>query len=201
LYDGDVTTSPITNAPYVALLRGINVGGKNILPMKDLAAMFTGAGCSHVRTYIQSGNVIFTAGRALARRVPALIADTIAVRFGFRVPVVMLTADEFRDVARNHPLLAPDADVATLSVAFLADEPSPARVARLDASRSFPDVFMVRGRAIYLRCPNGVAKTKLTNTYFDSVLETTSTVRNWRTVLAVLEIVSTAPCVTRRGDV
>jgi uncharacterized protein (DUF1697 family) len=179
------------NGTHVALLRGVNVGGKNILPMKDLAAMCSAAGCTNVRTYIQSGNVVFKAGRALARRIPAVISGAISDRFGFRVPVVVRTADEIREAAQCNPFLKTGKDVARMSLMFLADVPTVAQVARLDPNRSLPDVFEVRGREIYLHCPTGFARTKLTNAYFDSALATTSTVRNWRTVLTLVEMTST----------
>jgi uncharacterized protein (DUF1697 family) len=173
---------------YVALLRGINVGGKNTLPMKDLAAMFSAAGCEDVLTYIQSGNVVFNARPAVAAKVPAAVASAILARSGYRVPVVTRSADEVRGVAAKNPFLAGH-DPATLHVAFLADKPKAAAVASLDAGRSPPDELIVRGREIYLRLPNGVAPSKLTNAYFDSALGTTSTMRNWRTVLKLLELV------------
>ena len=173
---------------HVALLRGINVGGKNKLPMKDLVAVFAGAGCADVRSYIQSGNVVFRASPELAARLPALVAGAIAERFGLRVPVVMRTADELREVSEHNPFLAAGADRPALHVMFLADQPSPAHAAALDPERSPGDAFELRGRDIYLHCPNGVARTKLTNDYFDKTLATTSTGRNWNTVLHLLEL-------------
>ena len=173
---------------HVALLRGINVGGKNQLPMKSLAAMFVEAECSDVRTYIQSGNVVFRAKDATARRIGAVISDTILDRFGLRVPVLTRTAVELRDVASDNPFVRAGVDAGTLHVAFLAGLPGASKVAALDPKRSPPDQFAVRGREIYLRCPNGMARTKLTNKYFDSTLGTTSTMRNWRTVLQLLEL-------------
>jgi len=175
---------------YVALLRGINVGGKNKLPMKDLAAMFSAAGCASVETYIQSGNVVFEAHPAVAERLPATIAGTILERWRYRVPVVVRTADEVKDVARGNPFVAAGQSPDALHVVFLADKPRPAGVASLDVRRSPPDEFAVRGREIYLRLPNGVARSKFTNAYFDSTLGTTSTVRNWRTVLKLVEMSS-----------
>jgi uncharacterized protein (DUF1697 family) len=175
---------------HVALLRGVNVGGKNKVPMKGLAAMFAEARCSDVQTYLQSGNVVFEAAEAAARRVPSIVGQAMQTRFGFRVPLVMRTAAELRAVAGGNPFLRAGADASTLHVAFLADLPGAARVAALDADRSSPDQFAVRGREIYLRCPSGLARTRLTNQYFDSRLGTTSTVRNWRTVLALLELAS-----------
>jgi uncharacterized protein (DUF1697 family) len=173
---------------YVALMRGVNVGGKNRLPMKDLAAIFAGAGCADVVTYIQSGNVVFRATDACAARVPAAVAKAVADRFAFRSPVVMRSAAELRAVARGNPYRKAGADVDALHVLFLADCPAAARVAELDPHRSPPDEFQVRGREVYLRCPNGVGRSKLTVGYFDSKLSTTSTLRNWRTVLKLVEM-------------
>lgn len=179
-----MSTDPV--ATYVALLRGVNVGGKNKLPMRDLTAMFTLAGCEAVETYIQSGNVVFKAGAALAARIPTLITSGIEERFGYRVPVVVRTVEELRDVVRGNSFLSAGVDAERLHVAFLADVPEGDRAAQLDPDHSPPDAFQVRGREIFLYCPNGLARTKLTNDYFDSKLATTSTVRNWRTVLALL---------------
>ncbi len=173
---------------YIALLRGINVGGKNKLPMKVLAELFRDAGCEHVQTYIQSGNVVSQAMPALASRIPALIAKAISESFGYRVPVVTRTADELREIARDNPFLRSDADPKTLHVVFLMERPATDGVADLDPTRSTPDAFLVRGREIYLQCPGGMARTKLTNQYFDSRLGTTSTARNWRTVLKLLDL-------------
>jgi uncharacterized protein (DUF1697 family) len=173
---------------HVALLRGINLAGRNRLSMKDLAALFMDAGCESVTTYIQSGNVVFEGSPALARRIPALIEKAIADRFGYRVPVVTRTEGELHKVVRGNPFLRAGADAGTLHVAFLAGSPAAANVKALDPDRSPPDAFAVRGREIYLHCPNGFAHTKLTNAYFDSKLATTSTVRNWKTVKTLLEL-------------
>ena len=173
---------------YVALLRGINVGGKNMLPMKDLCAMFGAAGCAAVRSYIQSGNVIFQADPGVAAQLPGLITAQIAERFGHRPPVILRTAEQLREVVSNNPFLEARAAEDTLHVMFLADLPSPSRVAALDPHRSPPDAFVVRGQEIYLQLPRGVADTKLSKDYFDSKLATISTGRNWRTVIKLLEL-------------
>ncbi|HKE00104.1 MAG TPA: DUF1697 domain-containing protein [Planctomycetota bacterium] len=179
-----------TPEAYVALLRGVNVGGKNLLPMKDLAAMFEKAGCADVRTYIQSGNVVFRADAAVATRISETISRAIAAKFRIAVPVVVRSANDLRRVAKSHPFLGVDADTSSLHVAFLADEPTADAIAGLDPRRSPPDEFRVLGREIYLRCPNGVGKSKLTNAWFDSKLATTSTARNWNTVTKLLELAS-----------
>ena len=173
---------------YVALLRGVNVGGKNMLPMKDLALVFARAGCSGVRTYIQSGNVLFNAPRAVAAGLPDLVCGRIAEQFGCRTPVLLRTVSELANVVRCNPFLEAGAQENHLHVMFLESQPDDARVAALDPDRSPPDAFTVRGREIYLQCPNGMAKTKLSNAWFDSRLATVSTGRNWRTVLKLFEM-------------
>ena len=174
------------SSTYVALLRGINVGGKNKLPMKDLVAILERAGCTRVRSYIQSGNVVFDAEPKLAAGLGAHVSAEIARRFGLRVPVMLRTARELRAVASKNPLLEAGASVESLHVVFLAEDPGKSRAATLDPDRSPPDTFVVRAREIYLSCPNGVGKTKLTNAWLDAKLGTVSTGRNWRTVLTLV---------------
>lgn len=172
---------------HVALLRGINLGARR-LPMRDLESLFTAAGCRSVATYIQSGNVVFEASPALAKRVPALIESAISDRFEFQAPVVTRTGQELRAIVRGNPFLKRGAGIETLHVAFLWERPAAGDVKALDPDRSPPDAFVVRGREIYLHCPNGYGRSKLTNAYFDSKLGTTSTVRNWKTLLALLDL-------------
>lgn len=174
--------------PHVALLRGINVGGKNKLPMAALAELFSGAGCAGVQTYIQSGNVVFLAKRQDAKRITGLICQQIREQFDIETPIVVRTGQELERVATNNPFLGSGVDAKSLHVGFLADKPNARRVAGLDANRSAGDRFRVVGRDIYLHLPGGVAKTKLTNKYFDDALATVCTVRNWRTVLKLVEM-------------
>jgi uncharacterized protein (DUF1697 family) len=177
-------------AAYVALLRGINVGGKNKLPMKDLVEIFAESGCENPRSFIQSGNVVFEATPGVAAGVSGLIAARIADRFGYRTPVVLRTAEELAAVLAHNPFLAAGIAEEELHVYFLQDRPDPRRLEQLDPDRSPPDGFAVHGREVYLRLPNGMARTKLTNAYFDSKLATTSTARNWRTITKLVELMS-----------
>jgi uncharacterized protein (DUF1697 family) len=181
-------TSPSRGGTFVALLRGINVGGKNMLPMRDLVALFERAGCTDVRHYIQSGNVVFRAESSLAARIAQVVAAGIERGFRIRVPVVVRSGKELAAVARGNPFLTAGGDPESCHVLFLADAPTKKQSAALDPGRSPPDSFVVKGREVYLSCPNGVARTKLTNAYFDSMLKTTSTGRNWRTVLKLTEM-------------
>ena len=187
---GELSVAP-GEQRYVALLRGVNVGGKNKLPMADLRDAFTAAGCTGVRTYIQSGNVAFEAAPTLAGRVPELVTRAISRRFGISTAVVVRSGGELQQVATSNPFDT-SGDPRFLQVAFLEDTPGAEAVARLDPERSPPDVFAVRGRNVYLHYPNGTARSKLTNEYLARQLQTASTMRNWRTVLALLKMVDTS---------
>lgn len=174
---------------YVAWLRGINLGGRNRLPMKQLRGLFEEEGCEDVRTYIQSGNVAFRCAPALARRIPELIEDSVTERFGLDVPVVLRSSSELAEAAANNPFLTAGADERALYMMFLSEEPASDDVEELDPNRSPGDAYVVRGREVYLHCPNGVARSKLTNDFFDRRLGTKSTSRNWRTIRKLLEMV------------
>jgi uncharacterized protein (DUF1697 family) len=146
--------------------------------MKTVASVFEAAGCERVKTYIQSGNVVFEGGRVQE------VAAALSKRAGFPIAVIVRSAAELEKIVRGNPFPGSE----RVHVVFLADRPAKARVSALDAGRSPPDRFEVRGKEIYLDCPNGMARTKLTNAYFDSKLGTVSTVRNWRTVMKLLEL-------------
>jgi uncharacterized protein (DUF1697 family) len=177
-------------ATHLALLRGVNVGGRNKLAMKELAGIFREFGCHDVSTFIQSGNVIFGAAPEVASTVAAQVAARIADRFGYRTPVILRTAGELAAAVAANPFVGSGCSEDELHVYFLAGPPAPSRVARLDPDRSPPDRFEVRGREVYLRLPAGMARTKLTNAYFDAQLATTSTGRNWRTTARLLELMA-----------
>jgi uncharacterized protein (DUF1697 family) len=167
----------------VALLRGINVGGKNKLPMKDLVAIFSACGCKNVSTFIQSGNVIFEGS---ANGLCLKIGKAIERKFGFRAPITFRSAEQLEKVVRGNPFLQENEDY--LHVVFLADVPAAAAVKSLDPARSPGDRFHVSGQEIYLHVPNGMGQTRITNAWLDAKLSTVSTARNWRTTLKLLEL-------------
>ena len=171
---------------HVALLRGINVGGKALLPMKDLVEIFTAAGAHDVRTYIQSGNVLFSTPKP--EPLIAAVTAQIAAQFGYPGRIILRSAEQLRQVYSANPFAGSPEE--SLHIYFLADQPSQAAVASLDPNRSPGDSFAVRGREAYLHMPNGMARTKLTNVYFDSKLKTVSTARNWKTVAKLIELAS-----------
>jgi uncharacterized protein (DUF1697 family) len=177
---------------FVALLRGVNVGGSRKLPMKDLAALLAGLGLEDVVTYIQSGNVVFRAPAGGRPKLVRRIEEAIAEEFGLDVTVMLRTGPELARIVDANPYLDGGAEISKLHVAFLDRKPPQAAVARLDPERSPPDEFAVRGTEIYLRFPAGYGRTKLGGDYFERVLGVRATARNWRTVTKLLELASQA---------
>ena len=173
---------------YVALLRGINLGGKNRLAMEDLAGLFAAEGCRDVATYIQSSNVVFAAEPDVVVNLPGRVAARIAAEFRMQIPVVLRSSLEWAGAIAGNPFLEAGLTEDTVQAMFLADHPKPSHVATLDPDRGRPDRFAVLGREVYLHFPNGMARSKLTNAYFDAKLATVSTIRNWRTVLKLAEL-------------
>ena len=159
-----------------------------MLPMKELVAIFAASGCVDVTTYIQSGNVVFSATEKVVAGLDKLVANQVEKKFGLRVPVVLRTSAEVAAVIRANPFLKAGGSEEMQHVCFLADRPAKDLAAGLDAQRSVPDEFAVVGREIYMQLPNGMARTKLTNAYFDTKLKTVGTMRNWRTVLKLAEM-------------
>ncbi len=172
---------------YVALLRGINVGGKNKVPMAKLKDVFAGLGHEDVVTYIQSGNVVFTSS-VKPDQAARDLAAAIQQELGLVVPVVLRTRAELARVIKANPYLSSAEDESMLHVVLLADKPTAAAIAKLDPDRSAPDEFTVKGREIFMLLPNGMGRTKLTIDYFEKRLDTTGTARNWRTVNKLLDL-------------
>ncbi len=185
---GDLT------AVFVALLRGVNVGGANRLPMPGLADIFVRAGAARVETLIQSGNIVYEATAGDGETIAHRAQREIERAFGFAAPIVVRDADRWRALIAGNPFLAAGVDPDHLHASCLSAAPNAAVLARLDPGRSPPDEFVVVGSEIYLRLPNGVARSKLTNAWFDSQLGVVSTMRNWRTVTRLAAMIE-----ARRG--
>ncbi len=150
--------------------------------MRDLVRLFEAGGAEEVRTYVQSGNVVFRAGVKAAKGMAARIRGAIADEYDYDVPVLLRTAQAWSRVVESNPFLEQGCELAHLHVAFLEDKPTRAGAAALDPERSPGDEFRVLGKEVFLHLPNGVARSKLTGTYLEGKLGTTVTARNWRTV-------------------
>lgn len=174
-------------ATYVALLRGINLGARNKISMAGLRELFAGLGAEDVTTYVQSGNVVFKAAIP-ARELAGAIETEIKRDLSLDVAVLLRTRTELAAIVERNPFGGSEAK--ELHVTFLADRPQAARAAQLDPQRSHPDEFRVVGREVYLRCPNGYGRSKLTNAYFEKQLALVATTRNWNTVTKLAELAS-----------
>jgi len=175
---------------YAALLRGINLGARNKVAMPALRSLVESVGHEDVQTYIQSGNVVFKTRSGEATEIASTLEDVIAKELGFRVAVVVRTQQELKRVAGTNPFLAAGADPSALHVVFLGSAPSKASVAKLDPDRSPPDEFAAAGAEVFLHCPNGFGRSKLGLDYFERALGGPATVRNWRTVTKLAEMMA-----------
>ncbi len=171
---------------FVALLRGINVGGKNILPMQAFRELLTKLGCNEVATYIQSGNAVFRHSGNSAE-LPDLISTAIESKFGFRPSVLVLTLDEFDAVARQNPFATEASETKFLHVWFMREPATSANTARMGEFESGGEKFLLTNSAVYLYAPNGVGRSKLAGG-MEKCLGVSATARNWRTVSKIREM-------------
>ena len=172
---------------YAALLRGINVGGRAKLSMSELRGALASLGLEDVVTYIQSGNVVFRSA-ATPTEIARDLEQRIAEAFSLETTVVLRTAAELASIAGDNPYAARGTEPRTLHVVFLGGAPGAEDVARLDPERSPPDSFTVRGSEIYVCFPNGSGRSKLTLDYFERNLDVRATMRNWSTVVRLVEL-------------
>jgi uncharacterized protein (DUF1697 family) len=168
---------------YVCLLRGINVVGHKIIKMDRLRAAFEALGFADVKTYIQSGNVVFKAPAQSSEKLAKRIGEAVLSQFGFSVPAMVKTPEEVGAVIKNNPFLKEKGiDSSKLHVTFLSHAPEKTAVKMLDAIAADPDRFRCSRETVYLHCPNGYGETKLSNNAFEKMLAVRATTRNWKTV-------------------
>ena len=172
---------------YVALFRGINVGGRNLLPMKKLAESLESLGLTAVRTYIQSGNVVFGCPTGAASTWAKRIQGRVKEEFGFEPEVVLLPARELEAAAAANPYPKAASDPKLLHLFVLVSKPKRAGVEALEALRTDDERFHLAGRMLYLHLPSGVAGSKLA-AGVEKALGVSATGRNWRTVTKILEL-------------
>lgn len=180
-------TSAIMNT-YIAILRGINVSGAKPIKMDELRLTFQKQGFENVATYIQSGNVVFTAAETETSKMKSKIYVAIKTDFGFDVPVIVLSAAELQTITENNRLNDGTRDEAFLHVTFLAENPAAFNFSDIEAKKQDEEEIIISGKVVYLFCPHGYGKTKLTNTFLESKLKVSATTRNWKTCGELLRI-------------
>jgi uncharacterized protein (DUF1697 family) len=179
-------------ATYIAILRGINVSGQKKVNMYELKDLFSALNFKNVKTYIQSGNVVFNADTTGLSQISAHIEQKIVEKYGFAVPVLIKTYPEMISIIHHNPFLnEPDIDTTKLHVTFLYDEPLPSNVDKTNGFHYEPDRFIISGREVYVFCLKGYGRTKLHNNFFESKLKVAATTRNWQTVNELTKMAAT----------
>ena len=177
-------------ARYVALLRSVNIGGYGRMAMSDLRETFGSLGYDDVVTYIQSGNVVFSASSKNEDAIVEAIEQRIAHDFGDSPAVLLRTAADLRRIASKSPFAKKGADPARHHVTFLDEAPSKSTLAALALPPSGKDELVVDGREVYVHTPDGYAGTKYTGTLIERRLGVVSTTRNWNTVTKLTQLTS-----------
>ncbi len=173
----------------ISLLRGINAGGQKKIKMGDLVSLYEALGLKNVRTYVQSGNMLFDTAEGSGQKLSRKIEEKIQQAFGFSVAVLIRTADELQRIAKTNPFLKKGkTDITKLHVTLLSGEPNKAALKQLETIATGDDAFVIAGKEIYLYCPNGYGRTKLSNAFFEKKLKVAATTRNWNTVTALLDM-------------
>jgi uncharacterized protein (DUF1697 family) len=168
---------------FIAILRGINVSGKNIIKMENLREVLIKLGLKDVKTYIQSGNIVFKSNITDCKILSENIHQCIEDSFGFNVPVQVLSSKDIKETIENNPYIGINSvDTTHLHVTFLAEIPDETRIAELSKNTFNLDSFKWKNKTIYLHCPGGYGNTKLSNGFFENKLKISATTRNWKTV-------------------
>jgi uncharacterized protein (DUF1697 family) len=173
---------------WVALLRAVNLGARNKVPMGELRAKLEAAGYEGVRTYIASGNVLLD-GPAGKRVLATALERVVADAFGVSTTAILRRPGELAAVVEAHPF---GADTSQTHVAFLAASPTKAAVGRLEKAAGADDRAIVAGAEVYLRLPRGVHSSGLSVARVESLLGVPVTLRNWRTVAKLAELAAEA---------
>ena len=175
---------------YIALLRGINVGGHNKIKMPILKTYFENLGFTNVVTYIQSGNVVFTTEISSIEIIENKVTNMLQNYFKTKIEVLVIKKNQLEETYNSNPFLKKsDIDIAKLYVTFLNKIPTKEAIKNLDEIRnSIDDVFIFYKKTIFIYCINGYGNTKLSNTLFEKKLNITATTRNWKTVTKLIEL-------------
>jgi uncharacterized protein (DUF1697 family) len=168
---------------YIALLRGINVSGRNLIRMEPLRESLRELGYSGVTTYLQSGNVVFSADLSGTEMLERQISLKIREDFSCEVPVIVLNPERLMTILANNPFARqPGKNPDHLYVTLLSTLPDRPDLPGLEARRQPGEEISIMENVVYLYCPVGYGKTRLSNTFLESKLGVTATTRNWKTI-------------------
>lgn len=176
---------------YIALLRGINVGGNHSLPMKSLKSLLEDLGARDARTYIQSGNAAFEASASDAKSLAERLSSAIETAHGFRPRVWLLERSELARAAEENPFPEAVAEPKSLHLGFLLSEPKKPDIAGIEALQAQSERCRLIGKTFFLHAPDGIGRSKLAEK-MERLLGEPMTARNWRTVEKILELAGQA---------
>ncbi len=187
---------------YISILRGINVSGHKLIKMDALRKSYESLGFHNVVTYLQSGNIIFSTEKtitddaageetvtkktapeeAVAVELTHAISRQIEKDFGFNVPVIVLSASQLKKIIEDNPFAKDSTkDKTFLHVTFLSSNPENINIHALEEKKQGDEEVSLLGNAVYLYCPHGYGRTKLTNNFLETKLKVIATTRNWKT--------------------
>ncbi len=170
----------------IAILRGINVGGKRKILMNDLKALCDELGLEDAQTYIQSGNLIFNSNKENSE-LEDMLEKSISERFGFEVPVIVRDSKELETSVSNNPFFK-DSDISELYLTFLKESPSKENLEKIQFYKFEPDKYKIEGNDVFIYCEGKYHQSKLSNNFFEMKLKVGATTRNWKTVLKLIEL-------------
>jgi uncharacterized protein (DUF1697 family) len=176
---------------YISILRGINVGGRRKVSMVLLKSIYEDLGFKEVLTYIQSGNVIFASYKVSSHEIEQMIEKKIDEILHLDVPVIIRQLPEMKNILANNPFLKMKGiDIDKLHVTFLNDIPGKDALFNIKQFDYSPDKFIIKDKEVFIYCPGGYGKTKLSNNFFENKLKVKATTRNWKTVNKLAELAS-----------
>jgi len=174
---------------YIALFRGINVGGNNKLPMADLVNILEELGAQEVKTYIQSGNAVFHFDETNTTELAHRIGVEVEKHKGFTPKVLILTPEEINSAMDENPFPVPEGDASTLHLGFLATEPENVNIEKLTSLQTASEHYCLTPKVFYLYAPDGVGRSKLA-AGAEKIIDVDMTDRNWNTVCKISEMVN-----------
>lgn len=174
----------------ISMLRALNMTGHNSMRMSDLSELYKKLGFSDAETYIQSGNVVFSYNGDLTdEEISSNIEAAISENYKFKIPVIIRSVKEILEIQKSNPFVNEDGfDPSKMSVIFLREKTSREQIIKMSGIDFPPDRYKIKGKEIYIYCPNGFGKTKLYTNFFENKMGVTGTARNWKTVARLLQI-------------
>lgn len=171
----------------IAILRGINVGGKRKILMADLKSLCKKLEWKNVETYIQSGNLIFNSDKSNSE-LENQLEKAIFRKYGFDVPVIVRDSKGLQNSVDKNPFYVEDADINQLHITFLKEKPTQENIEKIVKYNYGSDKFKIMDKDVFIFCEGKYHQSKLTNNVFENKLKTGATTRNWKTVLKLVEL-------------